>query len=173
MKTVTIGTRTFPITALPIKAAREWRRLAKGRVHGILSLVENLAHQQVSSVNDLLAMVQQGMMQLMDAPDDIYDLVVAYIPSIKEYQEEIETTATDVQIFDAFWAIVQVVYPFGRMFQGLGLGSKLSMNGPTGRTEPGTVLNYPSPNGDETTSMSSSSTGSPMPTPDATSGLPD
>lgn len=168
MQTVTIGTRVFPIVARPIRDSRIWRIQAKTKVQEILSLIDTLTNQPVTSVNDVMTIVRQGLERIMDAPDDIYDLVLAYIPALKDCQDEIEMTATDEQIFDAFLAILRTVYPFGKMMRSL--GRDLNLNIQTGQTMPGTGSNYRSVNGDATTLTPSKDIGSPIPISDVPNG---
>lgn len=168
MQTVMIGTRAFPIVARPIRESRIWRLQAKTKVQEILSLIDTLTNQPVTSVNDVMTIVRQGLERIMDAPDDIYELVFAYIPTLRDCQDEIEMTATDEQIFDAFLAILRTVYPFGKMIQRL--GRNVSLNVQTGQTVPGTGSNYRSVNGDAMTSIPSRDIGSPIPISDVPNG---
>lgn len=117
---VTLGEEGFEkqyeIRTLPVKMARQWRKLVReplGRLNELLGTIKS--DMTFETVEDMIAAVQLILPQLvpllLDMQDEVFDLLVAYSPTLQQDREFLEEHALDEQVIDAFLAVIRLAFP--------------------------------------------------------------
>lgn len=115
MKTTTIqlGDMMFELGTLPYRQAKPWR---KRLIDEIKPMFDRFAETQTAEFrqpSDLLALWPIIEMIAYDGIEAMLELMYAYDPALEAARNEIEETATDSQIVDAFKELVALIDPFG------------------------------------------------------------
>lgn len=132
---LTLAERSYEIPMAPIQRAKAWRKQLRAPLNELLALVSANISVELNSVADLVAMAQQLIPVLMDAPDTILELLLAYAPALKAEQEFLEGNAYDDELVTAFLAVLRAAFPLDRLS---------SLLGPA---KPATSTSSPAPSG--------------------------
>ncbi|MBX0328705.1 hypothetical protein K2Z83_13565 [Oscillochloris sp. ZM17-4] len=133
--TVTLAEKQFEIPVAPIKRAREWRKQLKQPLGDLLGMISTDISVELDKVEDLIALANRFIPILLDAPDTILGLILAYAPALKAQQDFLEENAYDDELVSAFLAILKAAFPLDRLTSLLGPAS------------PATTKSSPAPSG--------------------------
>lgn len=118
--TITLGGRTYPITAKTMKGNREWRKLVMGPLKDVADAV--LAARTLSLGSDLqaslpnLATLFGSVASLaVGSMDLLMDALFEYDETLKANRDAIELTATDEEGIQAFTEVLKLAYPLGSL----------------------------------------------------------
>jgi len=100
--TVILGGKEYNIPLLVIKDAREWRKRAA-------SLFGRLPAYAKTTTDDATGFDHAITAMLVDMPDQTTDLFFAYAKTLN--REEIESTATEVELAKAIEQVMAVAFP--------------------------------------------------------------
>jgi hypothetical protein len=132
---VTLAEREYEVPVAPIKRSREWRKQLRKPLGDLLALISTDFNISLDSAADLVALAEKLIPVLMDAPDTILELILAYAPALKSQQDFLENNAYDDELVNAFLAILKAAFPLDR------LGALL------GPASPATSTSSPAPSG--------------------------
>lgn len=110
--TIRLGDREFEVTEAPILRARRWR---KQFTETILPLVEEVAQARdiaFETPEDLLQLRPLVSKILVDALDQVVDLLLLYSEALEAEQEWILANASERQAVAAFWEVLKLAVPF-------------------------------------------------------------
>ena len=99
---VTLGSEKYYIPIRTIGPAREWRALLVSTMGGVGQALSLKALPENLGAGLTAAMIQ--------FPDKLLDLIVAYAPDLPK--DKIEAEATDEQLAVAYGRIVGIAFPF-------------------------------------------------------------
>jgi hypothetical protein len=133
--TLTLAERTYEVPMAPIRRAKEWRAQLRGPLNELLALVSTNITLELNSVSDLLALADKLIPILMDAPETIFTLLLAYAPALEVERAFLEANAYDDELVTAFLAVLRAAFPLDRLTQLLGPAS------------PPTLTSSPAPSG--------------------------
>jgi hypothetical protein len=102
---VMLGGKEYEIKPLVIRDSRAWRV----KVAELIGGLPQYTKADTDHPDEFNAAIE-GMMSAM--PDKVIDLVFEYARDLK--REEIESVATDAEIFVAFTKILEVAFPLAR-----------------------------------------------------------
>jgi hypothetical protein len=131
-----LGDRTYEVPVAPIKRAKAWRKQLREPLDLIIATVQDSAALEISSVNDVLAIGKRIIPALMEAPDTLLDLVLAYAPTLKAERAYLDDNAVDEQVVDVFLSVLKVAFPLARLAALIG------------QATPGTSTSSPEPRGE-------------------------
>ena len=142
--TIHLGGKPYTISPPPYNMAKAWRASlgpVTDQIVGALRQAQQLpfADWKAANIQDVIGLVTQVVPTLVNAPDTIHDLLIAYSPELQQDQAFIDSTAHDPEIMAAFIQVVGQAYPFGQLMTYIGQGrATTSTNSPTprGRTRP-------------------------------------
>lgn len=119
-RVVVLGNQAYAVQALPMKAAREWRRQFGEPLNVILSVLQNAENIELTSLPDVAALLNQVGNMLLGSVDVLVEALFAYSPALAADRERIEEEADDVEAMAALWEVLQLAYPFGSLVSLLG-----------------------------------------------------
>lgn len=128
MTQIFIGTQNYDIRPLARRDARLWREKVQQTVSPLVDQVSSVISLDLQASGDLallLTIVKQELPRLLSFPDVIWDLMLSYSPDLAADADELDATATDEQVMQAFIVALKQAYPLG------GLMSLLGRAGPT------------------------------------------
>lgn len=105
----------YTIQALPMGAARAWRKKFAEPIQQLMGLLENADAIQLESTADLMAVAQQILPLALNSMDLIVEALFAYAPALQTDRERIEAEADDAEALTALWEVLQLAYPFGSL----------------------------------------------------------
>jgi hypothetical protein len=123
MISLTLAERTYEVPMAPIKRSKEWRKQLRKPLGDLLTLISTDLNTELNSVKDLVALADKLIPVLMDAPDTIFQLLMAYAPALKAEQAFLEANAYDDELVTAFLAVLKAAFPLDRLTSLLGPAS--------------------------------------------------
>lgn len=112
---VTLAGQVYTIKALPMGAAREWRRSFAEPIQQLMGLLENADAITLENSADLLAVAQQVLPLALNSMDLVVEALFAYAPGLRADRERIEAEADDAEALMAVWEVLKLAYPFGSL----------------------------------------------------------
>lgn len=112
---VTLAGQTYAVQALPMKAAREWRRQFGEPLNVILGVLQNAENIELTSLADVGGLLTQVGGLLLGSVDVLVEALFAYSPALAADRARIEEEADDVEALGALWEVLQLAYPFGSL----------------------------------------------------------
>ncbi|MEI7769562.1 MAG: hypothetical protein WCI67_06220 [Chloroflexales bacterium] len=131
MITLTLAERTYEVPMAPIQRAKAWRTQLRKPLGDLLTLISTDLNTELNSVKDLVALADKLIPVLMDAPETIFQLLMAYAPALKAEQAFFEANAYDDELVTAFLAVLKAAFPLDRLTSLLG-----PANPPTSTSSP-------------------------------------
>lgn len=129
--TLTLAERTYEVPMAPIQRAKAWRKQLRKPLSELLALISTNISVELNSVKDLIALADTLIPVLMDAPETIFQLLIAYAPALKAEQAFLEANAYDDELVTAFLAVLRAAFPLDRLTSLLG-----PANPPTSTSSP-------------------------------------
>jgi hypothetical protein len=120
---LTLAERTYEVPMAPIQRAKAWRKQLRKPLGDLLTLISTDLNTELNSVKDLVALADKLIPVLMDAPDTIFQLLMAYAPALKAEQAFLEANAYDDELVTAFLAVLKAAFPLDRLTSLLGPAS--------------------------------------------------
>jgi len=114
---VRLGERTYAIQQLGHLRAKPWKKRLLAEVQPIFDQVTSASDQEINTPADLLGLLPLAERLFIDALDMVFELLIAYSPTLEADCEYIESCATDTQILAAFQEAVKLSDPFGVVAQ--------------------------------------------------------
>jgi hypothetical protein len=127
---VALGQRSYVLEPQTWKREREWRERVTEPVRAVIGLLNTVvgqegddgqdARQRVAAAlmqTDLMGLIRQAEHHVLGLPDMIFDAVVTYSPRLEADRSYIEEHATSAQVYAAFWEVVKLAYPLGRVME--------------------------------------------------------
>ena len=111
--TVTLGGKPYEVTALSIRAARDWREKFQQPFQAMADALGGMGNIELTSgksVGDLLNVLQSILLR---SPDTILEMLYAYAPTIHADKERVEKEAFDDEVIAALVEVLKLAYPFG------------------------------------------------------------
>lgn len=133
--TLTLAERTYDIPMAPIMHAKAWRAQLRGPLNELMALFSTNVSLELNNVADLLALADKFIPLLMDTPETLFTLLLAYAPALETEREFLEENAYDDELVTAFLAVLRAAFPLDRLTSLLGPAS------------PTTLRNSPAPSG--------------------------
>jgi len=133
--TLTLAERTYDVPMAPIRRARAWRTQLQAPLNEVLGLFSTNISVELNSVSDLLGLADKFIPVLMDAPETLFTLLLAYAPALETEREFLEENAYDDELVTAFLAVLRAAFPLDRL---------TSLLGPA---NPATLTSSPVPSG--------------------------
>jgi hypothetical protein len=121
--TLTLAERTYEVPMAPIQRAKAWRKQLRKPLGDLLTLISTDLNTELNSVKDLVALADKLIPVLMDAPETIFQLLLAYAPALKVEQAFLEANAYDDELVTAFLAVLKAAFPLDRLTSLLGPAS--------------------------------------------------
>jgi len=112
MTIIVLGELHFKLKALPYRQAKVWRKRLTDEIKPMFDQFSNTA-TEFSRPSDLVSLWPIIELIIYDGIDAMFELLLSYDPALEASREEIEKTATDKQIVDAFKEILTLIDPFG------------------------------------------------------------
>ncbi|MEI8164809.1 MAG: hypothetical protein WCG26_00460 [Chloroflexales bacterium] len=136
--TLTLAERDYAVPVAAIKQTRAWRAQLKAPLDDLLALVSTNLTVELAALSDLIGLADKFLPVLMDAPETLFNLLVAYAPLLEAEREFLEANAYDDEVVTAFLAVLKVVFPLE------------VLTGLLGPASPATLKRLPTPLGDGT-----------------------
>lgn len=119
--TVTLGGQSYPIRALPIKAARAWRNKASaplmtvanslGGIQNVLAVELKAGNELAQAAGQIVGAMQEAGALLLKSPDLVFDLLMDYSPELAADRERIEAEAYDEEVVTALVEVIKLAFP--------------------------------------------------------------
>lgn len=109
---VSMGARSFILRPLSIKQSKAWKAQ-------FAEVIDGLGSTMNLEVTDLAAVMSEVSTLMSGSDDLILDLLGEYSSEIAAAREEIESTATSGDAWDALMEVLRVEFPFLRGMTGL------------------------------------------------------
>ena len=110
--TVTLGGRPYTVKQLPMRPEANWRKKLQEQLAPIVDLIANYNQIELNTPADVVGILQRITPALLNAPDIMLDLVLAYSPALMMEREWIADNAYSQEVMDALLAVVRLAYPF-------------------------------------------------------------
>lgn len=120
---LTLAERTYEVPMAPIQRAKAWRKQLRKPLGDLLTLISTDLTTELNTVKDLVALADTLIPVLMDAPETIFQLLMAYAPALKAEQAFLEANAYDDELVTAFLAVLKAAFPLDRLTSLLGPAS--------------------------------------------------
>lgn len=105
--------RTYTIGPAPFVRSQPWRHRLMQSVGPLIKQVAGAPDLEFNTPDDLLKLLPLVSSLLVEAIDEVYELVVMYHPSLEADREWIRDNASEGQLVGAFFKILEVADPFG------------------------------------------------------------
>lgn len=113
-ETITLGGKEYQINELPRRANAQWRQQFQVLVASVTNLVE-ASQVDITNTADLVGVVGQVRDVLMQAPDQLIELLFAYSPALAADRERIEADVYESEILGVFIEVLKLAFPFGEI----------------------------------------------------------
>ena len=113
-ETISLGGKHYEINELPRRANAQWRQQFQVLIASVTNLVE-ASQVDISNSADLVAVVGQVRDVLMQAPDQLIELLFAYSPALAADRERIEAEVYESEILSVFVEVLKLAFPFGEI----------------------------------------------------------
>ena len=113
-ETISLGGKAYEIHELPRRANAQWRQQFQVLIASVTNLVE-ASQVDISNSADLVAVVGQVRDVLMQAPDQLIELLFAYSPALAADRERIEAEVYESEILSVFVEVLKLAFPFGEI----------------------------------------------------------
>lgn len=113
-ETITLGGKEYQINELPRRANAQWRQQFQVLVASVTNLVE-ASQVDITNTADLVGVVGQVRDVLMQAPDQLIELLFAYSPTLAADRERIEADVYESEILGVFIEVLKLAFPFGEI----------------------------------------------------------
>lgn len=124
---ITLGSQTYRVYRLPIKANRIWREKMRApfdQVLGVaaqaINLLPNLKDMRSISIPDVLELLHTTVPGLLGSSDILFELLLDYSPALRADRERIENEAFDNEVIDALLRVMPMAFPLDRLMPILG-----------------------------------------------------
>jgi hypothetical protein len=111
--TVKLGEREYTVQAASFRRAKPFKARLLAEIRPLIERVQAVENVQFSSPSDLLELLPLAQDLLVDAPERLYEMMIAYSCELQEDAEYIADHATDKQIVAAFTEVARLSDPFG------------------------------------------------------------
>ncbi|NNJ10589.1 hypothetical protein EKD04_009635 [Chloroflexales bacterium ZM16-3] len=118
-----LAERTYEVPMAPIQRAKAWRTQLKKPLADLMTLVSTDLTVELNSVKDLITLGEKLIPVLMDAPEIMFNLLLAYAPALKAEQAYLEANAYDDELVTAFLTVLKAAFPLDRLTSLLGPAS--------------------------------------------------
>jgi hypothetical protein len=113
-ETISLGGKHYEINELPRRANAQWRQQFQVLIASVTNLVE-ASQVDITNTTDLVAVVGQVRDVLMQAPDQLIELLFAYSPALAADRERIEAEVYESEILSVFVEVLKLAFPFGEI----------------------------------------------------------
>lgn len=113
-ETITLGGKEYQINELPRRANAQWRQQFQVLIASVTNLVE-ASQVDITNTADLVGVVGQVRDVLMQAPDQLIELLFAYSPTLAADRERIEADVYESEILGVFIEVLKLAFPFGEI----------------------------------------------------------
>lgn len=113
-ETITLGGKEYQINELPRRANAQWRQQFQVLIASVTNLVE-ASQVDITNTADLVGVVGQVRDVLMQAPDQLIELLFAYSPALAADRERIEADVYESEILGVFIEVLKLAFPFGEI----------------------------------------------------------
>lgn len=130
---VVLGQRTYVLEPQTWKREREWRERVTEPVRALVGLLNTVVGESRDDEDegqdgrariaaalmqaDLMGLIRQAETHILGLPDLVFDAVVSYSARLEADRAYIEEHATSAQVYAAFWEVVKLAYPLGRVME--------------------------------------------------------
>ena len=111
---ISLGGKAYEIHELPRRANAQWRQQFQVLIASVTNLVE-ASQVDITNTTDLVAVVGQVRDVLMQAPDQLIELLFAYSPALAADRERIEAEVYESEILSVFVEVLKLAFPFGEI----------------------------------------------------------
>jgi len=122
---VALGGGKYTIKKAPYKVTKKWRKNFYEKFGGAISLLDSMDEEfdlNMQSISSLAPIAKQIVNLAVLGIDDAVELLFEYSVELSQKREEIEETANDDELLNAFWQVVQICFPFGDLMKSASRG---------------------------------------------------
>lgn len=110
--TVVLGEKEYQIEEAPILRSRAWRKTFYNTLMPLLKELGGVQGIEFDRPEDLLQLVPLAEQIVVNALDEVVDLLLLYSPILEEDQDYILNHATERQAVAAFQEVLKLAVPF-------------------------------------------------------------
>lgn len=119
MPNITLGGVEYPVRALPMRQAREFRQGFGELVNSLAGALRAVNSTNIDNFDTVAGLIDSLGDLLIGSIDQIAEYVFSYSPEIAADRERIENEATDTEMIAAFREVLALLYPFGGLMNSL------------------------------------------------------